>query len=295
MKVAGLGQCSLDYIILLEKFPEEDRKEEAREIVVQGGGPVATALVALSRLGAKASFMGIVSDDRAGVEIKKGLAGEGIDIRGLKTKRGGSSQVAAIIVNSRTGSRTILWKRNTTGPLKPAEVKEDFLKGKDFLLIDGLMAEASLKAARLARKMGMPVMLDAGRVRHGMLKLASLSDYIVASEEFAKDFAKTPKGALLKLSKFNPKAATITLGKKGSITWAGGKTFSTPAYKVEAKDTTGAGDVFHGAYVFGILKGWELRKVLEFASIVAALKCLKPGGRAGIPGYREAMKAFKSS
>jgi sulfofructose kinase len=146
MRVFGLGQCSLDYIAVVRKYPEEDTKEEALELTVQGGGPVATALVSLSRLGAKTTFAGMVSDDDAGVKIIKGLKHEGVDTRGLKIKKGGSSQTAFIIV-SRKGLRTIIWKRPGVPEFAPEDIKASLIKGADLVLLDGLMMKASLKAA----------------------------------------------------------------------------------------------------------------------------------------------------
>jgi len=294
MKAAGLGQSSLDYIAFVDGFPQEDTKAEVTDFTVQGGGPVATALVSLSRLGVETFFAGRVSDDRAGLEIRAGLKAEGVDVRGLKVRKGGSSQVAFILVNRKTGARTILWQRPTVAPLSPSEVSPSFVKGKDFLLLDGLMLDSSMKTAKAARAAGVPVMLDAGRVRPGMMELASLSDYIVASEEFARGLGLSPLEALKRLSKFRPKAATVTLGAKGSVTWAGGARFRQSAYKVCAVDTTGAGDVFHGGYAYGVLRGWDIRKTVRFASAFAALKCLKPGGRLGIPTLGATLKFIKS-
>lgn len=293
MKVAGLGQCSLDYIALLKRYPLEDTKEEARALLIQGGGPVATALVSLSRLGVRTEFSGVVSDDDAGSLIIKGLKDEGVGVKGLKVRKGGASQTAFIVVNGRTGSRTILWKRPTVPPLKPSEVNGALLKGADFLLLDGLMKDASLKAAKLARRLNIPVVLDAGKVRDGMLDLSRLSDYIVASEEFGRGLKLKPKEALAYLASSNPRAVTITLGNKGSVTWQNGKIFSRKAFKVEAVDTTGAGDVFHGGYIYGLLQGWGIEKTVEFASAFAALKCRKPGGRTGIPTLSETLRLIK--
>ncbi|MBI5642372.1 MAG: sugar kinase [Deltaproteobacteria bacterium] len=292
MKVAGLGQCSLDYISIVRDYPKENTKEEILDLTVQGGGPVATALVSLGRLGVKTSFAGVVSDDRAGAEIKKGLKEEGVDIRGLKVRKGGKSQTAVIVVNKKSGSRTILWQRPTVKALQKDEVNEAFIKGKDFLLLDGLMKDASIKAAKIAKKSGVPVMLDAGRVRPGMIELIELSDYVVGSEEFAKGLKLPPKDALLKLSAAG-KTVTITLGERGNITSQNGIIFNQRAFKVKAVDTTGAGDVFHGGYIYGLLNGWDIKKTVEFASAFAALKCLKPGGRAGIPTLSETLRAVR--
>lgn len=294
-KVAGLGQCSLDYIAIVDKYPAEDTKPEVIEWTEEGGGPVATALVALSRLGVKTAFIGTVSDDHAGTEIKKGLKEEGIDLRGLVVRKGGRSQTAFIVANRRNAKRTVFWKRPSVRELKSREVLPALIEKSAFLLVDGLMAGASAYAARIAGKKGIPVMLDAGRVRPGMMGLAELSDYIVCSEEFAKDLAATPRKALKELARFKPVAATITLGNRGSITWTGGEVFRQRAFKLKAVDTTGAGDVFHGGYIYGLLRGWDIRRTVEFASALAALKCLKPGGRAGIPTLKETLRFLRNS
>jgi ribokinase len=299
-KVAGLGQCSLDFLTSLEAYPQEDTKAEVDSITTEGGGPVATALVALARLGAKTYFSGIISDDRAGKEIRVGLKREGVDTSALKCRRGGESQRAFIIVAGRAAKRTILWQRPTVAPLSAKEVTAAFIKGMDFLLLDGLMPEASIKAATIASATGVPVMLDAGSLRPGMEELIPLCDYVVASEGFARSYGKTLPGTLKRLVAAGTSVATVTLGAKGSVTLDGRKEgrdggrggacdgkrpqmFKTPAFKVVAVDSTGAGDVFHGAYIFALLRGWGLERVVKFASATAALKCTSAGGRGGIP------------
>ncbi len=292
MRVFGLGQCSLDHIAVVGRYPAEDTKEEALELAVEGGGPVATALVALSRLGVKTSFAGVVSDDATGDEIIRGLTAEGVDTRNVRVRKGGSSQEAFIIV-SPGGLRTIIWKRPGVAELRPHEVKASLVKGRDLVLLDGLMMKASLKAAGMARRLNIPVMLDAGRPREGMLELAGLSDYVVCSEEFARGLGLTPKETLLRLSAMGPRAAIVTLGEKGSFTRTAGKNFFQRAFRVNAVDTTGAGDVFHGGYVWGLLNGWDIKRTVEFASSFAALKCLRPGGRSGIPSLRRTLDFMK--
>ena len=293
MKVVGLGQCSLDHITLVDGFPAEDTKQEVLDFVVQGGGPVATALVALSRLGVKTSMIGRVSDDRAGDEIRRGLREEGVDTKGLLVKEGGKSQQAFILVNSSKGSRTICWQRPTVPAITPREIDPALFKGAGFLMLDGLMAEASYHCASVASKRAIPIMLDAGRMRPGMLKLAYMSDYVVCSEEFVSGLKLSLKDAFKKLSGGKAKAVTITLGNKGSFTMHEGRIFMQKAFRVKAVDTTGAGDVFHGAYAYGVLQGWDIKKIVEFASAVAAMKCRKLGGRSGIPTLQEAMRFLK--
>lgn len=288
--VSGLGQCSLDYIASVDGFPEENDKKEALDMTIQGGGPVATALVSLARLGVRTSFQGVVSDDRAGVEIAEGLESEGVDTSGLKVAEGGRSQTAFIIVNRSNASRTILWQRPTAGRLSPEDVDTRAITGSSFLLLDGLMMEASIRAAEAARGAGVPVMLDAGSVREGTLELAQLCDYVVASEKFSRTLESSPRDSLRRLTELGVKTSTVTLGERGSVTSTGDRVFSTPAPGVDAVDTTGAGDVFHGGYIYGLLQGWDLEKTVRFASAFAALKCTRPGGRTGIPTLAEALE-----
>jgi ribokinase len=151
------------------------------------------------------------------------------------------------------------------------------------------MKGVSLAAAHRAKEMRVPVMIDAGRLRAGMLDIAGLCDYIVASEEFAKELGYDGDAGrfreLLRQRSFG--LTTITLGKKGSVTFHGCETIAVPAYDIEEVDTTGAGDVFHGGYIFGLLMRWDIISTIRFASALAAMKCRKVGGRAGIPGLQE--------
>ncbi len=269
-----------------------DTKQEVLEWHEQGGGPVATALVALSRLGISCCFHGITGDDEAGRKISQSLADEGIDVKGLVQRRDSSSQLAFIAVEKSTARRTIFWRRPSGKALQPDELEEDFLVGSDFLLVDGLMMDASLTAVKRAREMNIPVMLDAGSARPGMSELAGCCDYVVASEVFADGLGweLTPQALLKESEALGVRVLTITLGEKGSITAADGRIIRMPAFKVEAVDTTGAGDAFHGGYIFGLLHGWDLERVVRFASAVAAMKCRQMGGRTGIPNLDEVMQ-----
>jgi sulfofructose kinase len=291
MIVTGLGQCSLDSLALVDAFPRVNTKKEVLQLLEQGGGPVATALVALSRLGLRCLFYGATGDDSAGRKIRQSLSDEGVDIRGLLQRNGQTSQLAFIAIEKETAKRTIFWKRPSGEPLRPDELGADFLKGSDFLLLDGLMHDASLFAAEKAKAMEIPVMLDAGSARPGLLDIARSSDYLVASEECAMGLGWNLAADVLRREKerLGIKALTITLGERGSITASGNDVFEVPAFRVKAVDTTGAGDVFHGGYLYGVLQGWDLRTAVIFASALAAMKCRMIGGRAGIPGLSEAL------
>ena len=292
MHVTGLGQCSLDYLSLVDVYPRINTKQEVLQWHEQGGGPVATALVALSRLGISCCFHGITGDDEAGRKIRQSLADEGIDVKGLVQRKDSSSQLAFIAVEKSSGSRTIFWRRHSGKVLQPEELAEDFLCGSSLLLIDGLMMDVSLAAEKRAREMNIPVLLDAGSARPGMSDLAMRCDYVVASEVFAEGLGweLTPQALLKESEALGARALTITRGEEGSITVADGRIIRMPAFKIDAVDTTGAGDVFHGGYIFGLLQGWDLERVVRFASAVAAIKCRQIGGRTGIPRLNEVMQ-----
>lgn len=292
MKVNGLGQCSLDHLFIVDSYPEQNTKKEVAQLLVSGGGPVATALVSLSRLGVACGFFGITGDDESGDRIRESLRSEKVAISGLIKRRNSSSQIAYIAVEKGSGKRTVFWKRPSAEPLQPEELPDHFLDNSNMLLLDGLMAEASVHAAKKARAGGIPVMLDAGSAREGVMQLLPLCDFVVGSEEFARELTGTgdpsfPLMAVQTILSCGAKTVTITLGDRGSMTSSGNELFQTPAFPVSVVDTTGAGDVFHGGYIYGLLQQWDIRDILTFASAFAALKCRHLGGRAGIVGLEE--------
>ncbi len=295
MLVAGIGQCSLDYLSAVDAYPQIDTKKEVLEWNEQGGGPVATALVTLSRMGISCRFFGIIGNDHAGEKIRQSLINEGLDVSGLIKREDAISQLAFIAVEKGTARRTIFWKRPSGKDLKEEELGADFLKGINFLLLDGLMKDVSIYAAKSATALGIPVMLDAGHARPGMIEIAQLSDYLVASEEFSKDLGWNivPEVLQKEKEKLGVKVLTITLGERGSITILKDQVFETPAFRIKGVDTTGAGDVFHGGYIYGLLQSWDIRYTVTFASALAAMKCTKIGGRAGIPKLSEVISFLK--
>jgi len=286
MLVAGLGQCSWDTLFFVDTYPPVDAKQEIAGVIEQGGGPVATALVALAQMGVRTRFMGLSGDDAAGDSIKESLESGGVDASGLVQRKGHTSQLAFIAVERATARRTIFWQRPTGGTMSPDELAHGSLEGASLLMLDGLMPEASISLARKAREFGIPVLLDAGRVRDGMLELASLSDHVVGSEVFGRDMGMDPEKprefSARALEAF-PQGLTITLGRRGCVHYGPDGCHEVPAYEVEPVDTTGAGDVFHAGYAYGVLKGFDIQRTLRFASAAAALSTLGLGGRAALP------------
>lgn len=289
--VVGVGYTALDYLAVVPRFPEENRKLEIEEFLVQGGGPTATAVVTVRRLGLDAAFIGKMGDDDFGKRMLEGLQEEGIDVSRAIIERGGRSQYAFIMVDRSTAARTILWTRGNLKPFEGEEVDCSLVAGARGLLIDSLEPSAALAAARTARGAGIPVVIDAGTLRDGVRELLPLCDYIVASELFAEQISDggSYEKALERIIGYGSRAAVVTLGEKGCVALAGSHLVAVPGFEVEAVDTTGAGDVFHGAFMFGVLKGWDIERICLFSNAVAALKCRRFGGRAGIPDLTETL------
>jgi ribokinase len=287
--VVGLGQASLDFLGKIRAFPLEDEKSELLELDKQCGGPASTALVTLARLGIGTSFLGSVSDDFFGQEIVKGLEEEGVDFSSLAIRPGYTSQFAFIAVNPASAKRTIFWHRGTVPPLKAEEVVLSPFRKARVLHVDGLMIHASIQAARQAREMGWTVVMDGGTLREGTLDLVSLVDILIVSERFAAGLSDSFGKALEAMVGMGPRTAVVTLGPGGSIGSEGGRVHRQDAFPVEAVDTTGAGDVYHGGYIYGVLQGWAMEECMRFASAVSAMKCRRVGARDGIPHLDEVM------
>jgi sulfofructose kinase len=284
-QVYGLGQCALDHLALIKSYPEPDTKCEFKELVVQGGGPVATALVALSRWGISCAFAGVIGDDRFGAEIRQSLDVEGVDTRGLLVRAGCSSQFAFIVAEAGSGRRTIFWRRPTGAAPSANELDLGAIRSARVLHTDGLFIDASLAAADAARAAGVPVVVDAGTLRDGMLELAKRSDYFLASATFARALVgeNQPLDACRRLAELGPQVVGVTLGEKGYVTLAAGLVIERPAYRVPAVDTTGCGDVFHAGFIYGLIQGWTTEDSLDFGAWAAARVSLRLGGRDGIP------------
>jgi sulfofructose kinase len=287
--VVGLGQCSLDFLCTIERYPAPDTKCEFDDLLVQGGGPVATALVVLVRWGVSARFSGVVCPDRFGRMIHQGLDEEGIDTSALLTREGSRSQFAFICVEKGTGSRTIFWGRPNALPFLAGDIPEEFLKDAAALHLDGLFLDASLDLAKKAKDRQIPVILDAGTLRPGMLDLIRHTDHLIAAENFLRAYMPSSSitSRLSRIKEMGPQVVTVTLGRRGSVSLWDDVPYELPALPVEARDTTGAGDVFHGAYIYGLLHGWAPQERIRWATVAAGLSCRHLGGRSGIPPLEE--------
>jgi len=282
--IAGIGQAARDIIIVVDRYPKYGEKKRVEYILEDGGGPVATALYTVARLGLKARISTIIGDDDSGKFIINSLREVGICTDYVIKRRNAKSHIAYILVERKTGERTIFYKFCTGEDILPSELPPEFFDRVSLLHLDGFQREISIYASEYARRLGIPVMLDAGSYKEYIEDVIKNTTYLVASSAFAAHYGfDGSMRSFNELTKyFNRPHFTITLGQRGSITYHRGEIFRTPVYRVKAVDTTGAGDVFHGALIYGIVKKYPIRKALAFASKVAAIKCLDYGGRRGL-------------
>lgn len=297
IQVVGLGQCSLDYLGLIDAFPAEDDKCEFHGLRLQGGGPVATALVCLGRLGRRTEFIGRVGDDAFGDVIRRELAAEGVGVAWLETVPGASSQFAFIPANPHTGSRTVFWTRSSAPDLEPDRLPEETIGRAQVLHLDGLTADSSIAAAEVARAAGTATVLDAGTLRPHTLDLARRIDHLVVGQPLARTWQPDlpPEETVKRLYDLGGQATVITLGSAGSIGYDGREVIRQPAFEVAVIDTTGAGDAYHGGYIDGLLDGLDLAGRMERAAAVAALNCTALGGRTALPDRAELEKFLKAA
>ena len=290
--VVGLGCACLDFLGIVPHLPDQDDQVWMSDSTQQGGGMVSTALVTLARLGVPTTFAGKVGNDMAGRAVKEEFDLYGVDSAQLIVEPGATTPVSMILVDESTGQRTIM-AGGTTVEMSPSEIPSGMIAAARYLLLDTTGRQAALAAAEIARDAGVPVILDADSLSRpqDIGDLLRSTDYLIASRVFAEALTglTDPEAAANSLAGYGSAVTVVTLGEEGSLTLTGGRWFHTPAFPVEVVDTTGAGDVYHGAYIYGLLQQWGLEKTAEFASAVAAMSCTRLGGRTGIPDTNQAM------
>jgi len=290
--VAGVGLNATDTIIRLPHYPALDSKVEIRSVNVHAGGQVASAIVACRRWGLKVRYAGKVGDDEAGrfqiAEMKR----EKVKAHWVIAK-GQSSQIAYILVDAISGERTVLWKRDLKISLQPQEVKEVLVLKSKVLLVDGHDPGAARKAAKLAKRSNTFVVGDFDNLYAGVEGLLEYVDFPITSRDFPRRLTGEKdllKSLPLLFERFGCRACGATIGRLGVIVWDGVRFHLCPGYRVKAIDTTGAGDIFHGAFAFGLVQRCSMDEILEFSCAAAALNCTALGARGGIASLREIQK-----
>jgi sugar/nucleoside kinase (ribokinase family) len=283
--VVGVGINVLDYLFRVPHFPEPDTKMDALGAAIQGGGLTATAMVACARLGLRTRYIGKFGDNEIGQMARDELQKEGLDLSAAVRAPGVPNRFCVVLVEEASGARTIVRQRDPQIWLRPDELSRETVCAGRVLHLDGHEGDAALQAARWAKQAGIPVSVDAEEPTEHREALFRLTDILIVGRRFGRMLTgkQAPPDILEALAAFGPRCVGLTLAETGSMLLHRGEVVYVPGFPVEVVDTTGAGDVFHGAFLYGLLQGWEAGDILRFANAVSALKCTALGGRSGIP------------
>ena len=287
--VVGFGLNAVDHLCVVPQYPRFDSKTEIVHYEKLGGGQTATAVVFAARMGLKGKYIGKVGSDDLGVYALESLRAENIDTASVLVERGARNQYAFIIIDKASGERTILWERDRKLSFRQEELcRADICSGR-VLHLDGHDYEAAIQAARWAREEGIPVVIDLDKAVPRSAELIANVDFLITSANFPPEFTgiDDPIESLLALRNHCDGFLAVTLGAQGAMAVIGDRCERFPAFKVHAVDTTGAGDIFHGAFIYGLLHNWPLDRIMTFANAAAGLNCTHLGARGGIPPLGE--------
>lgn len=287
--VVGLGTNALDLLGVIDGHPRPDTKSPLREFEVQGGGMIATALVACTRLGLRARYVGKFGDDYWARLGRRLLARDGVDVRHALRARGSAGHVSVMLIDARTGTRTGFYRRPPAYAIGAEELDRAVITSGRLLHVDGVDPAAAARAIGWAREAGMRVTMDGERVVEGIDRVWPAVDLLVGNPRFVAQVTGREglEDGLRALGARGPARVAVTCGADGALGLERGHVVRAPGFPVPVVDTNGAGDVFHGACAVGELREWPLEWTLTFASAVAALKCRALGGRRGIPRMPE--------
>lgn len=293
-QILGVGHCCQDSICTIEAYPPEDGSTHITAIDdSQGGGAAATAMVAASKLGASAGIIANLGDDATGNTILEDFKRFDIDTSCIRRIPGGRSSSSVIMVDPVKGTRTKFPYRDNLPPIVFGERERNLLKQAEILHLDATNYENAWNAAEIAKEYGVLVSLDACSLQKENDKnrrLASMADILIMNSRYPYRVSgrQDLQDAMADMASLGAQVVISTVGQDGCYAVIEGKLKHFEAYPVETVDTTGAGDVFHGAFLAEYLQGRGIEECIRFASVVAALKCQRFGGRAGIPKRREA-------
>jgi sulfofructose kinase len=282
--IAGVGLNATDTIIRLPHFPAFNSKLEFQSSAVLPGGQVASAMVACSRWGLKARYVGKVGDDAFASMQQKEMELAGVESHWIVVPHC-QSQSSFILVDGRNGERTVLWRRDPRLELLAAEIQQEWVVRSKFLHVDGHDCASASAAARWAREASIPVSADLDSLYPGVEALLENVDYLISSREFPSRLTGEQDLLMalpLLLKRFGCRVAAATLGQDGVLAWDGSRFHYSPAFSIDPVDTTGAGDIFHAGFAYANIRAWDLPRTLEFSCAAAGLACTASGARGGI-------------
>ena len=285
--VVGVGLNATDTLLLVPHFPAYGGKAPFVKEILSPGGQVASAMVACVKLGLRTKYIGSVGDDKRGRILMRSLENSGIDITHVQLREDCPNQSAYIVIDQTTGERTILWQRPRCLKIVPEHIAPEQILCARLLHIDGHDTAAVEHAARIAHGAGIPVTVDVDTIYHGFDRVLPYVDYLIASTNFPVEWTsqRDPFLALELIQKeYGMKVAAMTLGPHGAMALVDGEYHYSPAFIVNCRDTTGAGDVFHGAFCYAVINDYSIGDALELSNSLAALNCMALGAQGGIRG-----------
>jgi len=297
LDVVGVGYAGLDHLTLVPSFPIPGQKTRMERLFDGGGGQTATALVTLARLGRRTAAVCAVGDDDVGRAVLDGLRSEGVDVTHAVVRRGVESQFSWVLVDARDGERTVVCRRVPALDLGSGDAEALAPLERARCLVLDLHEELGLDAARRARARGIPAILGAERVRPFTDELLSLCDVVICGGGFLAE--STGEAAvddqLSTVAARGPEVVVATRGAHGAVALVRGERVEQPGFAVDVVDTTGAGDVFHGAFAHAYLDGRPIPECLDLASATAAMSCRDLGGRAALPADEAEVRAWMAT
>lgn len=290
--VVTLGLNSIDLVAVVAEYPVINSKQRLQRFARLPGGQMATASAVCARLGWRARYIGVFGDDGLGRFSRDSLTAEGVDVAASWTAPGASNQFAVVLVDGRSGARTVLWDRHPALSIDPAAVPRAAVESGRLLIVDCQETAAATVAAQYARAAGIPTIIDVERVRPGIGELLQQIDVVIAAQEFPTELTgHEDLGRALEAiaAEFNAPIVCVTLGEEGSLAHVNGREIRTRGFAVDCVDTTGAGDAFRGGFAAAWLADpqGDVADVLAYANAVAALNCRALGARGGMPTRRE--------
>jgi len=285
--VVGVGQISLDHVATMPRWPRAGQKLAlAAPPVARPGGQIATAVLAAVRLGLSGRLVAAVGDDADAELALAPLRAAGIDVAGVRSTAGAPTRSALVLIDARDGERTVLGHRDPRLALRAADLSRAAIRDARALLVDAEDPDAARWAAGVARETGVASVLDVERADPDRLALAMCVDFPIVSESFCADLSESvsDRDVLARLAGAGARMAVVTRGARGALAaLPSGEILERPAVAIEALDTTGAGDVFRGAFVWALLCGASARRVLALAATAAALACRGEGAQGALP------------
>jgi sulfofructose kinase len=294
--VVGVGLNATDTMLILSHFPAYAGKVPFEAEILSPGGQVASAMATCAKLGLRVKYIGTVGDDERGHIQMDSLQTSGINLDDVRVVEKCPNQSAYILIDQTTGERTVLWRRPDCLKLDPASITPEKIACARLLHIDGHDTPAVARAAEIARSNGIPVTVDVDTIYHGFERVLANVDYLIASSEFPGQWTseRDPFKALAMIQEeYGMKVAAMTLGAHGALALTKGRYVYSPAFVVNCVDTTGAGDVFHGAFCYAVLREMPIFEALQFSNAMAALNCTALGARGGVGTVEQAQALIK--